>query len=423
MKGDEITSMVQQGLENVGVEHKNGSNKREPIVLEEEEWVAALEGIIERDFFPDLKSLRRNVALLEGGGGSGMETLSVSRTTGGSYGRYEEEGVGSRMTPGTSRGVLETPRTGCRRNVQGSGANPVVAKLTLDQFLARYTSEDNASFREILDRTNAKKREKAALLLQPPNPSARQGVTQAERITDGYGTSGQGRDVLDGWKYKPINLLMYDGSVQDSLPLSKREQRVGSGRAGMNHKATSLHRSNGRSDVIGENVDEDKLYGMEEKRPVRGDGYSVLATPSFDPGQDGTPIMTWGDVDATPQLLEDDNPDFERKRFKINETPRREQLAQQLGGHASTSLRRRAHAMASPAALIAQRSTQRGGGATPISPAAHRLATRISSSRKKKNRSSSGFGSALRDSYASARQGISQKVAWDSPAPSAGPPR
>ena len=43
-----------------------------------------------------------------------------------------------------------------------------------------------------------------------------------------------------------------------------------------------------------------------EKRPVRGDEYEEIATPSFTPGPGNSPIMTWGEVAATPRQVADD---------------------------------------------------------------------------------------------------------------------
>jgi protein DGCR14 len=33
-------------------------------------------------------------------------------------------------------------------------------------------------------------------------------------------------------------------------------------------------------------------------------GYSILATPSFNPGVEDTPLMTWGDIEGTPMRIE-----------------------------------------------------------------------------------------------------------------------
>lgn len=35
-----------------------------------------------------------------------------------------------------------------------------------------------------------------------------------------------------------------------------------------------------------------------------GGGYSVLATPSFTPGVEESPFMTWGDLEGTPLRLD-----------------------------------------------------------------------------------------------------------------------
>ena len=40
---------------------------------------------------------------------------------------------------------------------------------------------------------------------------------------------------------------------------------------------------------------------------MRGDGYQPVATPSFTPGPDESPFMTWGELEATPLRLETDD--------------------------------------------------------------------------------------------------------------------
>lgn len=47
---------------------------------------------------------------------------------------------------------------------------------------------------------------------------------------------------------------------------------------------------------------------MPEHRPERGEGYQALATPSFTPGPGQSPIMTWGELGATPVRLDEDVP-------------------------------------------------------------------------------------------------------------------
>ena len=116
-----------------------------PILLDEERWLDAIDEIVGRDFFPDAP-----------------------------------------------------------RPVRPEGSVDVTG-LSLDEFLHTYTSEDNASFREILDKTNARRREKMAHLMLPP--AAQPGADQGR---------------LEGKKYEAINLLMYDGSTRSSLPLASR---------------------------------------------------------------------------------------------------------------------------------------------------------------------------------------------------------
>ena len=180
--------------------YKKTEGQRDIIVLEEEDWMAAMEGIIERDYFPDIRVLREQMELNAG----------------------EMHG----------RGDL-------------SGRN--VPKMTLDEFLLKHTSEDNASFREILDKSHARQREKMAYLLNPPNPSAPRLLGAVEnsnddskssqaRVTDGFGTTGQGDDRLISWKYSPMNALMFKGSQKNLVPHRKASSLKNI--AGINHSAT-----------------------------------------------------------------------------------------------------------------------------------------------------------------------------------------
>ena len=380
----------------------------ETTVLSEEEWIASLEGIIERDFFPELVKLRQQ---------NEENYVEDIRTGSAHHGWGSTEGGQRRVDEeaGTTHAGMQTVTPG---HTDVSNQRNVPPRMTLDQFVRKYTSEDNASFREILNSVNAKRREKAAVLLMPPNPGQDGGQNdhdgrQRERITDGYGTSGQGRDVLKSWKYAPVNLLMYDGSSKESLPLSRKEMQQGSKEAqvGINYAATSLDSRIEKKETA---MIEDAINKDGEARGGRKT-YNILSTPSFDPERDVTPMMTWGEVEATPLRIEE-NEDAARahKGFSIKETPKREVLAHSLGRRASTSLEKRAMVTPSPASHLLQHARRRSAGqgyGTPMSPAARHLAARMSKSK----RHGETRDSSLRASYSSAAPKASHSGGWETP--------
>lgn len=70
----------------------------------------------------------------------------------------------------------ETPSEstlGIKSSTSGAavGTDNVDTSLTLDQFQARYTSEDNASFNEIVEKINARKKEKYSWIYDQENKS------------------------------------------------------------------------------------------------------------------------------------------------------------------------------------------------------------------------------------------------------------
>ena len=380
------------------------SKRRAVAVLEEDEWLAKMEGIIERDFFPELAKLQDKVDLLEASRGGDLERLQAAHL------RMFERDIGSaRSTPsvyGTAQRTLGNTRDQVRlggdadwtpRSEQQDlpASRPHIPNVSLDTFLANHTSEDNASFQEILDRTNARRRERAAKLFPAP-PEGPLLLSSGREKTDGFGTTGQPTDTLLGWKYKPINLLMYDGGTQESLPLSKKESREPGppNPTGINHRATRLHVAKDRSRSIEASPSVSVGVGGAAlpSAPSNRTPYDVLATPSFDPGVDASPFVTWGEIEATPMRIEaEDLPpgslDSSRPggpSFHMKETPRREQTAMELAAKAGSFLKKRqgaggemGHTPARAAALAALGRTHtptRAGGSKPVlSDAARRL--------------------------------------------------
>lgn len=132
-----------------------------------------------------------------------------------------------------------TASTQQQQQENSKGEIPDVSNLGLLAFQARYTSEDNESFNKLLDKQNAKRREKHAWLWSGNNkiPSARQIAhrrREAKRIADsgcGEGSSNSIDKQLviktdldarpaapDTWHAQPDNTLMFiPSSIEDSL--------------------------------------------------------------------------------------------------------------------------------------------------------------------------------------------------------------
>ncbi|KAI9843483.1 MAG: hypothetical protein M1837_006329 [Sclerophora amabilis] len=169
--------------------------KRPPTILDEDTYTDALSSIIARDFFPGLLEARTQQEYLDALDSQDSEWIAHA-------GRQLTEV----MTPGRRRrgrrGVSlgATPRAGSRaaaaaedtpRGSYYGGDTPmsvasdisastsatqqqdkgpeVDTTLSLDGFLSKYTSEDNASFSSLLERQNRKRAEKYAWLRNGDN--------------------------------------------------------------------------------------------------------------------------------------------------------------------------------------------------------------------------------------------------------------
>ncbi|XP_078428209.1 DGCR14-like protein [Wolffia australiana] len=219
--------------------------KRRRVVLDEDSYVAAIEKIIERDYFPDIPKLRdrldwleavrsgdpiairdAQLKILERRSGHGARVPPEGSARAGSEMRTPISNFRSFSSSATPFGFDGTPSVAPKAPGFPLEGDPSVdTSVSLDEFFTKYTSEDNESFSKILEKVNLKRRERIPHLLERDgeDPSMALEGERSKQITDGFGSSGQPEDTLVGWKYSAKNLLMYYPADRGELPLTDAE--------------------------------------------------------------------------------------------------------------------------------------------------------------------------------------------------------
>ncbi|CAC5425337.1 DGCR14 [Mytilus coruscus] len=221
-------------------------------VLDEETYTKDLEDIIVRDFYPELPTLQEKTEYYEALKSNDLGKLREFQL------KYGTEGRPSSVynTPAT----FETPEPDSRkdspkqqskqdnteRKKEQTNKNSKIGtkKLSLDQYLAKNTSEDNASFTEILEETQQKHRDKHAWLFE--NEKSR---------------SEEEKEHL-------------------ALPSVEQQAAI-----------------EGNHDIINS-----LKYKTRNSPDING--YGFVDTPSPAPGVDESPLMTWGEIEGTPFRLD-----------------------------------------------------------------------------------------------------------------------
>ncbi|GBF97554.1 hypothetical protein Rsub_10155 [Raphidocelis subcapitata] len=409
-------------------------------VLAEDEYTAVIEAVIERDFFPAIPKLQNKLEWLDAvqsGDPAAIRRaqLNIARRRAGLKTPLPGEtpapgggGGGFTATPGTAARTpamtpLPRPPTGAATPAPagGGGADGPggaleaaaatgarAPKMSLDAFLSRYTGEDNASFEALLEDHNARKRARHAHHLEGKDAPLQ---LEGPAPTDEYGTSGQSPSTLRLWKFEPKNRLYYDASQQPLLEYSAAERAamVAGPPKGLRHDATRLAAeveeaqalalaAAGLADpdaaaalVPGAGAaDPAEALAAGAPPPAQhgapGPGRAYLRTPSVAPGVGASPLVTWGDIAATPlRLAEDfgedlgalgidpsaaDGPQFRMPQVRRREAAGREAFDKKK---AAAAARRRGGGSATP--LLD--SMRRGAPGTPLSSAAQRLAAQL----------------------------------------------
>lgn len=258
--------------------------KRPATVLDEDVYTNALSDIIARDYFPGLleaqvkqdyldaldsknqewiaTSKRRLVDVLRTPGrarhrpGPSSGTTTTTTPQFSDTGRFGDTPTGWRGETPSSVGSA-TPSTVAPSAMPGDeSAAPDVSRLGLLEFQAKYTSEDNESFNKVLDKQNAKRRERYAWMWSGNKiPTARQIAhhrRETKRIEAQGGTPSSSSDPTtqavaiktdldarpakpDAWKARPENPLMFaPQSIEDNHETIQQRADAAS-RAGPKH--------------------------------------------------------------------------------------------------------------------------------------------------------------------------------------------
>jgi len=343
--------------------------------LEEEEYAARLEAIIERDYFPDLRTNRLKAALLEATRrGDARAIAAVHRemnvermrrvgSRGGVVGTPSIGGSGTTARDAEASWETETPQRANDfedddeeeefvdyegRGIEGmrgrSTAYEEDRHLSVNGFLAKYTSEDNASFTEIVKQSEAKRALKKrhleavtappsrraaliAALASHPQPSSALALVEGAEVAESDPSAAQVVAVVG-------HDSLYTAPNGVALSLKERQRIVASEPKVTIAANTRFVAPKPRTD------------GSEGKRAALK-RYERVHTPSMTPGVEGSPIMTWGQIISTPLRLEDTEEElagagkFSMKGSSARERKLRELTARNASGSATPTPRTR----------------------------------------------------------------------------------
>ena len=306
--------------------------KRPQNILKEDDYNDALAAIIERDFFPSLKELNAQNEYLEALESRDPQIISRLKAK-----------LSKASTPISYQKVdswLNSETIGASKlNAENKVENDGVelgydTNMSLDAFQAKYTSEDNNSFNELLDSINARNKSSKAWVWNDNMNQSEKIVEESKRIEAAQDSQsdelqawrGLKQTGINRWNFKPINSVMYYPEAIEDLqpqPIPKR---------GIRYKNTSFNNDK-QGDVLtsissmpspAPSLLEKAISGTLNEPTVRG---YAFVDPDPDPEKEL--------VVNNPRLAP----------FRISEPSKRDEVAIKLGDKASMTIRARSGSM------------------------------------------------------------------------------
>ncbi|EJD76003.1 hypothetical protein LOAG_16964 [Loa loa] len=398
------------------------TGKEVRVVLPEEKYLGRLQEIIVRDYFPELPKLKAQKEYLDAVAANDLTKIRELQL------RYSTKRTIRRTSPMIaidSPAIFDPntpgPSSYTKSNVANSKEKSFTKRektcesLTVDTYLNKFTSEDNASFEELALLHKKKEQIRNAWMYEAERKHNEEFITRGnelmkaadEQIIISLSTGAvEGKPKeLDNWAYKARNIVHFHPE-EAPLTLDEHLQRQTANQRIINKSATRFS-----EEVSREKRQITAIKGVLQQTAVnagkvditgREGGFSktgvveLIATPSPTPGVDESPFMTWGEIEGTPFRLDasDMATPSSAPAFKIPEIPVREKIAQSI----AETIAKRYH----DKRKVAMRQVEKHHARTPsfgsirtseklttMSPAARRLAAhglgiRLSSDRELK---------------------------------------
>lgn len=407
------------------------SKKFERQVVPEEKYVAGLDKIIEKAYFPQLKKMQAQKEYLEAvankditrikelqmkycsTGSIRTDRTSINPATARSTtSEVPDDEPFDSETPGPSSSTsgkldwMQSPMPFANEEGDNEAINRKRRKKneeTVTSYLNKYTSEDNASFEELAKVTREREDARRPWIYKAEEEHNKHLITRQAIAAEADVQLALKHAVdaddnrplhLDNWKYKAWNTVLFN---PEGAALTPAEQAEAAKRqqTEINKKGTRFPDSGklkpsdeavtraafshafanaGKVDFLGNEV-------------TPANSFKLLETPNPNPDDMDSPLMTWGEIDGTPFRL--DAPDVTEHSFpdaapifKIPEMPYREKIAQSMNDSIAAKYRDK-RKVAMKAAEGAHFSRTPGFGSkrvsdkiAQLSPAAQKLATK-----------------------------------------------
>ncbi|XP_035638636.1 splicing factor ESS-2 homolog [Oncorhynchus keta] len=406
-------------------------------VLDEENYIESLEKIIQRDFFPDVTKLHAQKDYLEAEENGDLGKMrEISIKYGSSLAKSTPRSTAPYVTPAsfeTPEGCPESPSSVLGKNKKGTdvvvnkeGDEEEKELPCLDRFLAKNTSEDNASFEQIMVLAEDKEKLRHAWLYEAEAEFKQRHEENLALPSSEKQALECVKAGLETWEYKAKNALMYyPEGVQDDDTLFKKPREV-------IHKNTrfvgdpfskALNKCQLQQAAAlnaqfkqGKVGPDGKELNAQDSPNVNGYGFEGTPCPS--PGMAESPLMTWGEIESTPFRLDGSDSPFQERNigpsFKIPEPGRRERLGLKMANEAAAKNRaKKQEALRKVTENLASLTPK--GLSPALTPALQRLVNRTSSKYTDK---------ALRASYTPSptHRGAGSKTPLGGPATPSGTP-